>query len=34
MNDLLQSQIHESCKLGLPEGLQDLMSDISREVRT
>ncbi|CAH2087694.1 unnamed protein product [Euphydryas editha] len=32
MNDLLQSQIHESCKLALPEGLKDLMSDISREV--
>ncbi|XP_050350323.1 uncharacterized protein LOC126773419 [Nymphalis io] len=31
-NNLLQSQIHESCKLSLPEGLKDLMSDISREV--
>ncbi|KAL0821333.1 hypothetical protein ABMA28_005923 [Loxostege sticticalis] len=32
MSDLLQSQIKESCKLALPEGLKDLMSDISREV--
>ncbi|XP_052752330.1 uncharacterized protein LOC113522673 [Galleria mellonella] len=32
MEDLLQSQIKDSCKLALPEGLQDLMSDISREV--
>lgn len=31
--DLLQSQIKESCNLALPEGLKDLMSDISREVR-
>ncbi|OWR50066.1 hypothetical protein KGM_215382 [Danaus plexippus plexippus] len=30
--DLLQSQIKESCNLALPEGLKDLMSDISREV--
>ena len=33
MTDLLQKQILESCKLALPEGLKDLMSDISREVR-
>ncbi|KAI8434428.1 hypothetical protein MSG28_012463 [Choristoneura fumiferana] len=32
MEDLLQKQVHHSCKLALPEGLQDLMSDISREV--
>ncbi|XP_063540063.1 uncharacterized protein LOC134749089 [Cydia strobilella] len=32
MEDLLQSQIRESCRLALPEGLKDLMADISREV--
>ncbi|XP_013169623.1 PREDICTED: uncharacterized protein LOC106119254 [Papilio xuthus] len=32
MQDLLQSQIKDSCKLALPEGLRDLMCDISREV--
>ncbi|XP_013140657.1 PREDICTED: uncharacterized protein LOC106105004 isoform X2 [Papilio polytes] len=32
MEYLLQSQIKDSCKLALPEGLRDLMSDISREV--
>ncbi|KPJ14479.1 hypothetical protein RR48_13550 [Papilio machaon] len=32
MEDLLQSQIKDSCKLALPEGLRDLMCDISREV--
>ncbi|XP_053611383.1 uncharacterized protein LOC128675756 [Plodia interpunctella] len=32
MDDLLQSQIKESCKLALPNGLKELMSDISREV--
>ncbi|XP_045775896.1 uncharacterized protein LOC123874528 isoform X2 [Maniola jurtina] len=32
MDGLLKSQIHENCKLALPEGLKDLMSDISREV--
>ncbi|CAH0399331.1 unnamed protein product [Chilo suppressalis] len=32
MEDLLQKQIHNSCKLALPEGLRELMSDISREV--
>ncbi|XP_028166459.1 uncharacterized protein LOC114357159 [Ostrinia furnacalis] len=32
MKDLLQLQVKESCRLALPEGLQDLMSDISREV--
>ncbi|XP_072938465.1 uncharacterized protein [Epargyreus clarus] len=32
MADLLQSQIFESCRLALPEGLKELMSDISREV--
>ncbi|XP_069360466.1 sperm surface protein Sp17-like [Maniola hyperantus] len=32
MDDLLKSQIHENCKLALPGGLKDLMSDISREV--
>ncbi|XP_064072923.1 uncharacterized protein LOC113398740 [Vanessa tameamea] len=31
-NNLLRSQIHENCKLSLPEGLKDLLSDISREV--
>ncbi|KAJ2949384.1 hypothetical protein O0L34_g15297 [Tuta absoluta] len=32
MEDLTKIQIRESCRLALPEGLQDLMSDISREV--
>ncbi|XP_063382922.1 uncharacterized protein LOC134669339 [Cydia fagiglandana] len=32
MEDLLQPQIRESCRLALPEGLKDLMADISREV--
>ncbi|CAG9791091.1 unnamed protein product [Diatraea saccharalis] len=32
MEDLLQKQIHDSFKLALPEGLKELMSDISREV--
>lgn len=32
MEDLLPPQIQDSCKLALPEGLKDLMSDISREV--
>nr|XP_026493411.1 uncharacterized protein LOC113398740 [Vanessa tameamea] len=31
-NNLLRSQIHENCKLSLPEGLKDLLSDVSREV--
>ncbi|KAI5643918.1 hypothetical protein NE865_04094 [Phthorimaea operculella] len=32
MEDLISPQIRDSCRLALPEGLQDLMSDISREV--
>ncbi|XP_063368223.1 uncharacterized protein LOC134656597 [Cydia amplana] len=32
MENLLRSQIRESCRLALPEGLKDLMADISREV--
>lgn len=32
MDDLTQSQIRESCRLALPEGLKELMNDISREV--
>ncbi|KAF9419899.1 hypothetical protein HW555_003732 [Spodoptera exigua] len=32
MDDLLSSQIKESCQIGLPNGLRELMSDISREV--
>lgn len=32
MEDLLQSQIKNSLRLAMPEGLRDLMTDISREV--
>ncbi|XP_047995926.1 uncharacterized protein LOC125233834 isoform X2 [Leguminivora glycinivorella] len=32
MEDLLKSQIQDSCRLAMPEGLKDLMADISREV--
>lgn len=30
--DLLQRSIYNSCKLAMPSGLTELMSDISREV--
>ncbi|XP_049871768.1 uncharacterized protein LOC126370786 [Pectinophora gossypiella] len=32
MEDLLKIQIYDNCRIALPEGLKDLMSDISREV--
>uniref|UniRef100_A0A2A4K6J1 RIIa domain-containing protein n=1 Tax=Heliothis virescens TaxID=7102 RepID=A0A2A4K6J1_HELVI len=32
MKDLIPPQIKDSCKLALPHGLKELMSDISREV--
>ncbi|CAG9130031.1 unnamed protein product [Plutella xylostella] len=32
MSDLIQPQIYDSCKLAIPNGLKELMADISREV--
>ncbi|XP_049702275.2 uncharacterized protein LOC110376921 [Helicoverpa armigera] len=32
MDDLIAPQIKESCRLAMPDGLKELMSDISREV--